>query len=119
MGHTWHVGMLLLGTLCRRGARAHCGSLSGLLDDPSIAKLELAPIGSALANTVALTYPVASASSSVTYAYNPALDTYERQTGVAGPIFGERAETIGSGQMHVGASYSYRSVATLNGYNIH
>jgi hypothetical protein len=115
MGHTWHVGLLLLGTLCLRGARAHCGSLSGLLDDPSIAKLELAPIGSALANTVALTYPVASASSSVTYAYNPALDTYERQTGVAGPIFGERAETIGSGQLNVGASYSYVRFATING----
>src|SRR5262249_14167525 len=107
MRHTWHVGLLLLGAVCLRAAPAPAGSLSDSPAAPRLARLELAPIGSALANTVASTYPVASASSSETYAYNPALDMFERQPGVAGPIFGERAETIGRGQLNVAASYSY------------
>src|SRR5262245_11566689 len=115
MRHPWHVGLFLLGAMCLGAKRAHAGSLSDLLRDPRLAKLELAPIGSALANTVASTYPVASASSSVTYTYDPALDMFERQTGVAGPIFGERAETIGRGQLNAGASYSYVRFATING----
>jgi len=42
------------------------------------------PLGPALANTVAGTYPVASASSSVAYVYNPRLEAFERRTGVLG-----------------------------------
>src|SRR5262245_29678843 len=115
MRHPWHVGLLLLGAMCLGAARVDGASLSDLLGDPRLARLELAPIGSALANTVASTYPVASASSGETYAYNPALDTFERQPGVAGPIFGERAETIGRGQLNVAASYSYVRFSTING----
>ncbi len=69
--------------------------------------LELEPLGEALADTVAAFYPVASASSSVTYSFNPELQSYERQTRVLGPIFGERAESIGSGEMDVSITYSY------------
>jgi hypothetical protein len=83
-----------------------------------LAGLELEPIGSALANTVASTYPVASASSSVTYAYNPALETFERRTGVLGPIIGERAETIGKGQVNLGVSYSYVHLTSINGQDL-
>jgi len=68
-----------------------------------------------IASTVASTYPVASASSSVVYVYDPALDTPVRQVGVAGPILGERAETIGKGQFDLGVSYSYVHLTTING----
>lgn len=89
--------------------------VADVLRSPRFDHLELAPIAPALANTVASTYPVASASSSVTYAYNPALDTLERQAGVSGPILGERAETIGKGQFDVAVSYSYVHLTTING----
>jgi hypothetical protein len=97
------------------GWEARAGSLADVLRDPRFNRLELAPIAPALAATVASTYPVASASSSVTYVYNPELDTFERQAGVAGPIIGERAETIGKGQFNVGVAYSYVHLATING----
>jgi hypothetical protein len=80
--------------------------------------LEMEPLGQALANTVASTYPVASASSSVTYAFNPATETFERQTRVLGPIIGERAETIGKGQIDVGFSYSYVHPTSINGQDL-
>ncbi len=86
------VGLASLVALWTGGSSAWA-SLADLLKEPQFKRLELAPIAPALAATVASTYPVASASSGVVYAYNPALDTLERQTGVAGPIIGERAET--------------------------
>jgi len=64
---------------------------------------------------VASTYPVASASSSVGYAYDPQVDTLVRQVGVAGPIIGERAETIGKGQLTLASSYSYVHLTSING----
>src|SRR5262245_21622429 len=62
--------------------------LVDLLQTEPFAGLELAPLGTVLANTVASTYPVASASSSVVYVYNPASETFDRQTGILGPIIG-------------------------------
>ena len=61
----WLVGF----TLISLDTNARAGSLSGLLESPLFRRLELAPIGPALATSVASTYPVASASSSVTYVY--------------------------------------------------
>src|SRR5262249_33101850 len=55
---------------------------------------------------------------SVTYVYNPELDTLERRTGVAGPIFGERAETIGAGEFDLVLSYSYIHLSTVNGEDL-
>src|SRR2546427_238737 len=72
-------------------------------------------IAPALATSVASSYPVASASSSVIYVYNPALETFERQTRVAGPIIGERAETIGKGAFGFAATYHYVHLTTING----
>jgi hypothetical protein len=94
---------------------AHAGSLAGVFDDPRFARLGLAPLGPALANTVASTYPVASASASVVYAYDPALDTLERRPGGLGPILGERAETVGRRRFNLGLTYSYVHPTTING----
>lgn len=97
---------------------ARASSLSAVLEQGRFAELRLAPLAPALANTVALTYPAASASSSVTYVYNPALDVLERRTGVGGPIIGERAETIGRGVLNLGLSYSYVRLTHINGEDL-
>jgi hypothetical protein len=104
-----------LALICLGASELHARSLVAVLKDPAFAELDLAPLGPALADTVASTYPVASASSSVTYVYNPALETFERRTGVAGPIIGERADTIGQGQFNLGFSYSYVGLTQING----
>jgi hypothetical protein len=97
------------------GAAPSNASIADVLRDPRFSRLELAPIAPALASTVASTYPVGSASSSVLYVYDPTTETLVRQTGIAGPIIGERAETIGRGQFNFGASYAYVHLATING----
>jgi hypothetical protein len=100
-------------SLC--ASAAHSRNLSDILQDKRFARLELGQIAPVLAGTVASTYPVASASASVTYVYDPAMGTFERRTGVVGPIFGERAETIGRGQFNLAASYSYVRLTSING----
>lgn len=83
-----------------------------------LAGLELEPLGDVLANTVASTYPVASASSSVSYRFNPELGEFERTTGVLAPLFGERAETVGKGEFDVSLTYSYVDFKEINGQSL-
>ncbi len=109
----FNIVVLLAGSVAEAGTLADVFSPTGPL-----AGLKLEPLGDALANTVASTYPVASASSSVTYVYNPQLETFERRAGVLGPIIGERTETIGKGQINVGVSYSYVDLSTINGQDL-
>src|SRR5262249_24571125 len=69
--------------------------------------------------TVASTYPIASASSGVTWVYDPTVDTMVRRAGVAGPIIGERAETIGKGRFNLSAPFSYVHLTSINGDDLH
>lgn len=109
---------LLLGLALLSSARpVRAATLADVFRN-QLAGLELEPLGPALASTVAATYPVASASSSVTYRFNPATETFERQTRVLGPVIGERAETIGSGQISIGISYSLVDLSTINGHDL-
>ena len=108
--------MGVMGVFTASPARA--GKLADVFNSGELAGLEMGPIGPALANTVASTYPVASASSSITYAFNPQTETFERQTRVLGPIIGERAETIGKGQINIGVSYSAVDFSTINGTDL-
>lgn len=104
--------------LVASSSAAVSGSLTDVFGRPQFARLELAPLGPALASTVASTYPVASASSSVVYAYNPDTDTFKRRPGVLGPIVGERAETLGQGQIYLGVTYSFVDLATIDGKSL-
>lgn len=90
-------------------------SLSDVFHNPRFAHLGLAPLAPALADVVASTYPVASASSSVEFVYNPVLDVIVRRPGVLGPILGERAETLGPGRFELDVGYSFVHLATING----
>jgi len=90
-------------------------SLSDIFEQPRFARLGLAPIGPVLAATVADTYPVASASSSIVYRYDPTIDAPVLRPGLPGPIFGERAETVGKGRLDLTASYSFVRLATIDG----
>src|SRR5262245_19488458 len=108
------IGLAKLVAICLAPAAAY-GGITDILNEPRFRALGLAPMAPALANTVASTYPVASASAGVTYVYDPAVDTFVRQAGVAGPIFGERAETIGKGIFNSSTASSYTHLTTING----
>lgn len=112
----WSWAMSLFAGIFWAGMRtAQAANLADVFRKPAFSELGLAPLGTALATTVASAYPVASASSSVVYEYDFASDTLARRLGVAGPLFGERAATIGRGKLNVGLSYSYIHFSTIDG----
>ena len=108
----------ILAAILGMTSRAAGESLSDVFQEPRFARLGLAPIGPVLAATVAETYPVASASSSVVYTFDPTLDTPAQRPGLPGPIFGERAETVGQGRLDLTASYSFVKLTTINGESL-
>src|SRR5262245_31106865 len=114
MARRVHIGAWAL-LACVGVSPARAESLAAIFRSPTFANLGLAPVGAALAATVAAEYPVASASSSVVYRYDAASDTMERRAGIAGPLFGERAETIGRGFFDLSLTYSYIHFTTING----
>ena len=107
------LGALLAASVVAPAVAA--AGLSDAFENPRFAHLGLAPLAPALADTVASTYPVASASSSIGFVYNRALDVVVRRPGVLGPIVGERADTVGPGQFALDVGYSYVQLATING----
>ena len=75
-------------------------------------------LSAAVANAVTQQSPLASVAPAFTYRYNPSLSVFERSTGVPGPLFSERALTIGKGQLNFGVGYSYVDMDDINGTNL-
>lgn len=59
--------------------------------------------------------PLSSSVSGFTYDYNPDLDVYDRSTKTFGPLFSERAQTIGKRRFLVGMSESYLEFDQFDG----
>jgi hypothetical protein len=53
-----------------------------------------------------------------TYTYNPELKVFERSARNLGPVFLERAETVGRGRFDIGVSYLYVDFTKLNGNDL-
>lgn len=59
--------------------------------------------------------PLSSSVTGFTYEYNEDLDVYERSSSTFGPLFSERAQTIGRGRFLVGLSHSTFEFDEFNG----
>src|SRR5581483_1944035 len=75
-------------------------------------------LSAAVANAVTQQSPLASVAPAFSYRYNPSLSVFERSTSVPGPLFSERALTIGKGQLNFGVGYSYVDMDDINGTNL-
>lgn len=75
-------------------------------------------IAAAVAHAVTQQFPLASVAPAFTYRYNPVLSIYERSTGVPGPLYSERALTLGRGQFNFSIGYSYVSFDEFNGTDL-
>ena len=65
------------------------------------------------------TLPFISPASGFTYKFDSNLGTYERTTNSFGPIYAERADTIGKGRVSFGVSYQRFRFGRLDGLNLH
>jgi outer membrane putative beta-barrel porin/alpha-amylase len=73
-------------------------------------------INQALASQLS-TFPIASTSGGFTYSYDESVGSFTRSSESFGPLFTERAQTIGKGKWNVGFSYlsaSYDSIDDLD-----
>jgi hypothetical protein len=77
-----------------------------------------AALSAAVAPAVTQEFPLASVAPAFTYRFNPATDVFERSTSVPGPLFSERALTLGKGQLNFGVGYSFIDFTELNGTDL-
>ncbi len=75
-------------------------------------------LSTAIATQIA-TLPIISPSSGFTFEYDPSAGVYVRSTTSFGPVYSERAETIGRGKVSVGASYQRFRFGSIDGINLH
>jgi hypothetical protein len=64
------------------------------------------------------TFPLASSAGGFSYRYDPALGTFTRATDSFGPIYAERADTIGKGKFNFGLNYSHFTFDTIDELNL-
>lgn len=75
------------------------------------------PLNSAVAQELSI-LPLASPASAITFTFDKTLGVFTRSTESYGPIFGERAETIGRHRIYFGADYQYFGFGTLDGIDL-
>jgi hypothetical protein len=98
------------------GVVAHTGQFT---DDPRTAATFLLvsqvsqQIGSQLTN-----FPLGSSAGGFTYGYDSELGTFQRTTDTFGPLFAERAATIGKGKASFGVSYLHAKYDSLDGKDL-
>ena len=75
-------------------------------------------VGAAIATQLAI-LPIISPSSGFTYRYDSAAGAFVRSSTSFGPIYTERAETIGRGKVSFGISYQRFRFGSLDGIDLH
>ncbi len=64
------------------------------------------------------TFPLASSAGGFTYRLDPALGVFTRATDSFGPVYADRAETIGKGKFALGLNYSHFSFDRIDDLNL-
>src|SRR5204863_2307799 len=72
-------------------------------------------VGKALAVSVGKSLPVPSASSGITFTFDPATSAFERSTEVLGQLFLERANPIGKGRFNFSVTYQWVDIDEVDG----
>jgi len=87
--------------------------------DSTLAARATAPaFSAAVAQAVAQEFPLTSVPPAFPYRFDPATDTFARLTGVPGPLFSERALTLGKGKLNFSVGYSFVDFSELNGTDL-
>lgn len=78
----------------------------------------IAPIPNIIAVQVANQIPTLSTSAGFTYEYNEQLDVWERSAKTFGPLFTERAVTVGKQKFNANVAYTYIRFNSLYGHDL-
>ena len=91
------------------------GQLNSVADFSRAGAAVAPAFSAAVAQAVSQQVPLASITPAFVYRYNPNVDTFQRATNVPGPLFSERALTLGKGKWNFGVGYSYINYSDING----
>lgn len=75
-------------------------------------------LAQAFARTVAASFPVTGTSTAYVYRFDPASDSFQRLSVPLGPVFSERAETVGAHKVSVGLNYTLLQYDRFNGRDL-
>jgi hypothetical protein len=89
-----------------------------LVPDNPVLQGAIGPLGNAIGSQVANQLPALSTSAGYTYEWNPELEVLERSAKTFGPLFTERAVTLGRNKFNISASYTYIKFDQFNGKNL-
>jgi hypothetical protein len=75
-------------------------------------------LATVFSRTVAASFPVTGASAAYVYRFDPATDSFQRLNIPLGPVFSERAETVGKHKLGLALNYTLVQYDTINGYDL-
>ncbi len=110
--------MLVVGLGLAQSGYAGQSLRSALAPDNAVLQGALGPLGKAIGSQVANQIPALSTSAGYTYEWNPELEVLERSAKTFGPLFSERAVTVGRGKFNINTSYTYIKFEEFNGKNL-
>jgi Putative MetA-pathway of phenol degradation len=94
---------------------AHFSPLSNEPDNPVVGIVQA--FNSQLATQFA-TFPLGSSAGGLTYEFDPSVGTLRRGSASFGPLFADRALTIGRRKLSLGFNYQHTSYSTFEGQNL-
>jgi hypothetical protein len=75
-------------------------------------------LSTATSQTISQDVPVASVAPAFSYHFNPDLNIWDKSTGMLGPLFAERALTLGKGKFNFNIGYAYVEFDEINGASL-
>jgi hypothetical protein len=75
-------------------------------------------LATVFSRTVAASFPITGTSASYAYRFDPATDSFQRSNIPLGPVFSERAETVGPRRLSLGVNYLLVQYDTIEGHDL-
>jgi len=85
---------------------------------PGVLSDDARGLATVFSRTVAASFPVTGASAAYVYRFDPATDSFQRLNIPLGPVFSERAETIGRHKLSLTLNYTLVQYDTINGRDL-
>jgi hypothetical protein len=119
MKHSIALMVVALAATVGLAGRVEAKSLRDtIVPDNPVLQGALGPLGNAIGSQVANQIPALSTSAGYTYEWNPELEVLERSAKTFGPLFSERAVTVGRNKFNLNVSYTYIKFDEFNGQNL-
>jgi hypothetical protein len=100
------------------GGATHTAHFSPLNNDPTNPAIAIVEAFNTQIATQFSSFPLGSSTGGLTYVFDESVGTFRRSSASFGPLFGERATTIGRRRLSAGFNYQRTSYNTFEGLNL-